>query len=98
VGPVIIAGDAINSCENIITDTPGGITSDATAAAQSMHRITALADAVDANLIVSHDLDFFHQLPKAPQVLTRLSDEARSLAKRGVASVYPDLSNPSTLI
>lgn len=59
IGPVIIAGDAISSGEGVTSDTPGGITSDATAAAQSIHRITALADAVDANLIVSHDLNFF---------------------------------------
>lgn len=98
VGPVILAGDAINSCENVISDTPGGITSDATAAAESIHRITALADAVDASIIVSHDLEFFHQLPKAPHPLTRLTPEARTLAKRGVASVYRDIANPSNLI
>lgn len=98
VGSVILAGDAVNCRDNIAWDTPGGITSDATSAAMSMHRLTALANVMDANLLVSHDMGFFEMLPKAPEPLTRLSEEARAFCKHGVETVYQGISDPANLI
>lgn len=98
VGSVILAGDAANCRDNFAMDTPGGITSDATAAVSSLHRLTALASSHDANLLVGHDLGFFEMLPKAPSPLTRLSDEAQAFCKKGIETVYSHLKDPHNLI
>lgn len=98
VGSVILAGDAANCRDNFATDTPGGITSDATAAVSSLHRLTALASSHDANLLVGHDMGFFEMLPKAPNPLTRLSDEARAFCNKGIETVYSHLKDPHNLI
>jgi N-acyl homoserine lactone hydrolase len=98
VGSVILAGDAANCRDNFAMDTPGGITSDATAAVSSLHRLTALATSHDANLLVGHDMGFFEMLPKAPNPLTRLSDEARAFCNQGVHTVYSHLKDPNNLI
>ncbi len=98
VGSVILAGDAVNCRDNIAWDTPGGITSDATSAAMSMHRLTALANVMDANLLVSHDMGFFEMLPKAPDPLTQLSAEQKAFWKHGIQTVYQGISDPGNLI
>ncbi len=98
VGSVILAGDAVNCRDNIALDTPGGITSDATSAAMSMHRLTALANVMDANLLVSHDMGFFEMLPKAPDPLTQLSAEQKAFWKHGIQTVYQGISDPGNLI
>ena len=98
MGSVILTGDAVNCRDNIATDTPGGITSDSTAAVMSMHRLTALANVMDASMLVSHDLESFAALPKAPEPLTRLSDEAKAFCKHGIETVYQGISDPRNLI
>lgn len=98
VGSVIIAGDAVNCRDNVTQDTPGGITSDTTAAAMSMHRLTALSRAADAVVIVSHDMGFFEMLPKAPEPLARLDEEARAFCDHGIRKVYEGIADPSNLI
>lgn len=97
-GHVILAGDAVNCQENLISDRPGGITSDATAGAASMHRLLALADTIDANLIVSHDLAFNARLPKAPQHFQGLDEEDRAFFRKGLSTLYPDVANPNAVI
>jgi N-acyl homoserine lactone hydrolase len=98
VGSLILTGDAVNCQDNIALDTPGGITSDATAAAASMHRLTALARAMEASVIVSHDLAAFQHYPKAPEPLGRLGDNLRDFCMRAVETVYGDAANPDNLI
>ena len=98
VGSVLIAGDAVNCRDNIAHDTPGGITSDASAAAASLHRLTALASVSDATFIVSHDLGQFTQLPKAPEPLARVSDDLKAFYRQGIQTVYSHLKDPSNLI
>jgi len=98
IGSVILTGDAVNCRDNIAMDTPGGITSDATSGVMSMHRLTALAKVMDANLLVSHDLDFFNSMPKAPDPLTRLTDEQKAFWKHGIETVYQGISDPGNLI
>jgi N-acyl homoserine lactone hydrolase len=98
VGSVILAGDAVNCRENIVLDTPGGITSDATAAMASVHRLSALAEAMDATMLVSHDQDYFDSLPKAPEPLRALPEETKAFYKAGARTVYGDLHDPDHLI
>ena len=64
----------------------------------SMHRLTALASVSDANLLVSHDMSFFEMLPKAPEPLSKLNDEAKAFWKHGVETVYQGISDPANLI
>jgi glyoxylase-like metal-dependent hydrolase (beta-lactamase superfamily II) len=71
LGNVILAGDAINTHENIASDAPPGITTDAVAASFSMRRLTALADATDAIVVAGHDLQQFQAMPKTPDRLVR---------------------------
>jgi N-acyl homoserine lactone hydrolase len=71
LGNIILAGDAINTHENIESDAPPGITTDAVAASFSMRRLTALADATDAIVVAGHDLQQFQAMPKAPDRLER---------------------------
>jgi glyoxylase-like metal-dependent hydrolase (beta-lactamase superfamily II) len=97
-GTVILTGDAVNCQANIATDTPGGITSDATAAVASLHRLTALARATDARVIVSHDLAVFERTPKAPQSIGRLSEDFYSFCEHGVKTLYGQAANPDSLI
>lgn len=98
VGSVILAGDAVNCRDNVRLDAPGGITSDATSAMASVHRLSALAQAMDATMLVSHDLDYFNSLPKAPEPLRALSQENRSFYREGIRKVYEDLRDPYNLI
>ena len=97
-GTVILAGDAVNCCANIELDVPGGITSDTTAAVQSLHRLSALAAATDATLLVSHDPGFFEVLPKAPEALRRLPDDIRRFYMKGVDHIYAEASNPDNIL
>lgn len=97
-GTVILAGDAIYCRENVEMDLPPGLNNDATAASASMHRLTALADATDASLIVSHDKAFFDLLPKAPEPLGRLDPEVRRFYRRGVELMYRDAAHPDRLL
>jgi hypothetical protein len=53
---------------------------------------------MDANLLVSHDLDFFNSMPKAPDPLTRLTDEQKAFWKHGIETVYQGISDPGNLI
>ena len=71
LGNVILAGDAINTHENIDGDLPPGIATDALAASFSMRRLTALADATDAVIVAGHDLEQFQAMAKAPERLRR---------------------------
>lgn len=97
-GSLIIAGDAIN-CESSITDDlPPGFTSDASAAASSMHRLTALASVAQASLIVSHDMGFFDSLPKAPEPLRNMAARTRELCEAGLSSIYGDSLDPAQLM
>ena len=59
-GTVILAGDAVNCRENIERDIPPGLTSDTAAAVASLHRLTALASASDASMLVSHEAGIRH--------------------------------------
>ncbi len=97
-GTVIITGDASNCQDNIALDTPGGITSDATAAVASMHRLTALARATDATMLVSHDLAAFERTPKAPEPLGRLDDSFRDFHKHAVENLYGQAADADSLI
>ncbi|GAA1125646.1 N-acyl homoserine lactonase family protein [Nocardioides aquiterrae] len=74
LGNVILAGDAINSHENIDSNVPPGITTDAVAAGLSMRRLTALADATDAVIVTGHDMEQFRAMPKAPERLRRTDE------------------------
>lgn len=98
VGSVILTGDAVNCQDNIAHDTPGGITSDATAAAMSLHRITALAKATDAGVIVSHDLASFQSMPKAPEPLGRVGDDLRAFYHHGIETVYGAAADADSII
>lgn len=69
LGNVVLAGDAINTHENVDSDLPPGITTDALAASLSMRRLTALADATDAVIVAGHDMEQFQAMPKAPRPL-----------------------------
>ncbi|ASW56854.1 N-acyl homoserine lactonase family protein [Plantactinospora sp. KBS50] len=71
LGNVILAGDAINTVRCIDDDLPPGIATDTLAAVHSMHRLTALAEAMDALLVTGHDMAQFEALPKAPEPLRR---------------------------
>lgn len=68
LGPVILAGDAIPSERNLATDRPPGVATDATAAMASMRRLTALAEALDATIMVGHR-DPTSDVPVAPHSL-----------------------------
>lgn len=98
IGSLIIAGDAVNCRDNITLDVPGGITSDASAAVSSVHRITALAQVTDASIIVSHDAGFYESLPQAPEPLRRLTDDERAFCQQGIRTVYDELDDPHNLI
>jgi len=98
IGSVILTGDAVNCQANIATDTPGGITSDTSAAINSLHRISALAKAMDAGVIVSHDLAAFEGMPHAPDPLGRLGAEARAFCQHGVETIYGAAADPDNLI
>ncbi|GAB2455734.1 N-acyl homoserine lactonase family protein [Nocardioides hungaricus] len=74
LGNIILAGDAINTHENIDCDLPPGITTDALAASFSMRRLTALADATDAVIVAGHDMEQFRAMAKAPHRLQRTAD------------------------
>ncbi len=97
-GTVILAGDAIYCCENVERDVPPGLNTDAGSASASMHRLTALAQATDASLIVSHDLEFFATLPKAPEPLRRLDADRRRYYERGIELLYEDAAHPDHLL
>ena len=94
-GSIIVAGDAINCQASITEDLPPGFTSDAAAAASSMHRLTALASVAQASLIVSHDMGFFNSLPKAPKPLSNLTDRTREMCEAGLATIYGDALDPA---
>jgi hypothetical protein len=76
--------------ENVITDVPPGIATDTVQAQRSIHRLTALAQAVDGSLLVSHDFEFSGLLPKAPTPLGRLDAKLRRFYEDGVRTVYGD--------
>ena len=98
VGSLILTGDAANCQDNIALDTPGGITSDATAAAMSFHRLTALARATDASVIVSPDLEASQTYPKAPEALGKLGDNMRDFCNHAIKTIYGDAANHENLI
>lgn len=98
VGSLIIAGDAVNCRDNIALDAPGGITSSAASAVESVHRITALAQAMDASVMVSHDAGFYEVLPMAPEPLRRFTEEEQAFLQKGIRTVYEGLSDPNNLI
>lgn len=87
-GTVIIAGDAVYCRANIEEDTPSGVNTDVSAALLSMHRLTALAQATDATLLVSHETAFFELLPKAPAALGRLDAGVKHYYEHGVKRIY----------
>lgn len=87
-GNVIIAGDAINCRENVERDAPPGFAPDLTATMNSVHRLTALAHATDALLLVSHETAFFDLLPQPPKPLHYVDAEVRQYYQRGVNRLY----------
>lgn len=93
-GTVILAGDAIYCRENVQRDVPPGINTDLAAASASMHRLTALAQATDATMLVSHEADFYDLLPHAPEPLARLSPDVRRYYDEGVRHLYRDALDP----
>jgi N-acyl homoserine lactone hydrolase len=97
-GTVILAGDAVNCCANIELDVPPGITSDNAAAVASLHRLSALAAAADATMLVSHDAEFFEQLPKAPDALRQLPADLRRFYMKGVRHLYDTAANPDNIL
>lgn len=98
VGSLIITGDAVNCRENISTDTLGGIMYDARMAADSVHRIVALAQARNASVMVSHDKEFYEPLPHAPEPLRPFTADEQAFCQHGVNTLYPDLEDPNNLI
>jgi len=97
-GTVILAGDAVNCCANIELDVPPGITSDNVAAVSSLHRLSALAAATDATMLVSHDAGFFAQLPKAPEALRQLPPDVRRFYMNGIKHLYDAAANPDNVL
>ncbi|CAB4962473.1 unannotated protein [freshwater metagenome] len=97
-GTVILAGDAINCRENIERDIPPGLTTDTASAVSSLHRLTALAAASDASMLVSHEAGFFELLPKAPNALKLLEPEVRRYYEAGIRHLYHDAANPDNLL
>jgi glyoxylase-like metal-dependent hydrolase (beta-lactamase superfamily II) len=89
-GTVILAGDAVYCRENVINDVPPGIATDTIQAQRSIHRLTALTQAVDGSLLVSHDFEFSRQLPKAPKPLGLLDAKLRRFYEDGVRTIYGD--------
>lgn len=87
-GNVIIAGDAIACRENVECDAPPGFATDLTEAMASVHRLTALAQATDALLLVSHEQEFYNLLAKPPAALNRLDSETRRYYERGISRLY----------
>lgn len=73
-GSVIITGDAVPCLRNIEADRPPGVATDVPAAMSSLHRLTALAEATGAQLLVSHDAGAAEGLARAPDRLTRGSE------------------------
>jgi glyoxylase-like metal-dependent hydrolase (beta-lactamase superfamily II) len=82
LGNVILAGDAINTVSCVDDDLPPGTTTDSLAAVQSMHRLTALADATDAVVVTGHDMTQFKALPKAPDPLCRTAGAPAHRARK----------------
>lgn len=95
IGTVIIAGDAVYCRENVERDVPPGIATSVPEASASLHRITALASATDATLLVSHEAEWFGLLPKAPEPLGPMNEDVRRFYDRGVAHVYGDTLEPA---
>lgn len=98
VGNLIITGDAVNCRENISLDVLGGIMYDARQAADSVHRITGLATATGASVMVSHDLGFYEGLPHAPEPLRAFTTDEQAFCQHGIQTLYPDLEDPNNLI
>lgn len=97
-GTVIIAGDAVNTRENIECDIPPGLTTDTASAVGSLHRLTALAALTDATMLVSHEQAFYAMLPKPPEPLRTLDPEVRRYWRANLAKVYRDAADPDSLI
>jgi len=70
-GTMIFSHDAIYMRENIEKDLAPGICWNGDLAVVNMHRLMNLAKREDAEIIVSHDLEYFKTLPKSPQPYTR---------------------------
>ena len=88
----------MNCCANIELDVPPGIASDSAAAVASLHRLSALAAATDATMLVSHDAAFFEQLPKAPEVLRQLPADLRRFYMKGIRHLYNTAADPDTIL
>lgn len=90
VGTVILAGDAIYTTETVRSDLPPSIVTDTREAMNSIHRLTALAEARDAMLFVGHDMQFFQQIHRAPDPLRRVGDQVLRFWQEGKALIYPE--------
>lgn len=88
VGTVILTGDAVYQRDNVRLDQPAGIVINTAEAMASMHRLTALADAHDASLIVSHDKEFWSLLSICPEPLQRLPERERCFWRSGLEVLY----------
>nr|WP_246335514.1 N-acyl homoserine lactonase family protein [Microcella alkalica] len=98
VGSLIITGDAVNCRENISADVLGGIIYDAKQAADSVHRIVALAQATGASVMVSHDKPFYDTVPHAPEPLRPFTADEQAFCQHGINTLYSDVDDPNNLI
>lgn len=71
VGTVVLSHDAIYMRQNIEEDLAPGICWNGDLAVVSMHRLINLAKIENAQIIVSHDLEYFRTLPLAPKCYDR---------------------------
>lgn len=74
---VILAGDPLYQGDNVRLDQPAGILINTADAMATMHRLTVLADAHDASLIVNPDKEFRPLLSICPEPTKRLSERDR---------------------
>jgi N-acyl homoserine lactone hydrolase len=89
VGTVILCGDAIYMMDNVRLDQPQSIVTDTRGVMESMHRLTALAEAQDGTLFVGHDMEFLSYAPVCPKPLERLPEEKRRFWQPGLDLLYP---------